>query len=205
MKETKKLKILVKAEGKYKTLTLSQLEFEAKLLEAKNKDITKKIIKLDNKIDKWEDDKFNESLNVVKESAILAGTTITLTGATMLAFGLATQSPGLTLAAGALSSIPYALVGLGNVAANIHKPVSLPIARAYARFLGDKIEILGKKKLMVDELLEAKRLEYENDIAILAEMYKIYVEHEAKNGSVVVSSTEAKDPPLAEDEEENAK
>ena len=159
MKEIRKLKILTKAEGKYRTYTLDQLTNESKLLEAKHKDITRRIINLENKIDEWENNEFTaDSLDGIKPSVIIAGTTIALAGATAAAVCLATQSQGQTFAAFAISSIPYAVAGIGNVAANVRKPVSLPIARAYDSFLGDKIEILNKKKLMVDELIEARVL-----------------------------------------------
>ena len=159
MKETRKLKILTKAEGKYKTYTLDQLAYEAKLLEAKNKDITRKIINLENKIDRWEDNEFTaDSLNGLKSSVIIAGTTIALVGVTAAVVGAATQNSYAALASGFWSAIPYSLVGFGNVAANVYRPVSLPIARAYDRFLGDKIEVLGKKKLMVDALMESRVL-----------------------------------------------
>ena len=71
---------------------------------------------------------------------------------------ITTQDTGATLVSGLPFSIVSFLIGLGNVRANAHKPVSLPIARAYDRFLGDKIEVLNKKKLMVDALMEARVL-----------------------------------------------
>ena len=159
MKETRKLKILTKAEGKYKTYTLDQLAYEAKLLEAKLDDAKDNQFRLNNRIDKWENEKFDADVYPTKKGIpSLIGTTILLTVGSTAVVAITTQDTGATLVSGLPFSIVSFLIGLGNVRANAHKPVSLPIARAYDRFLGDKIEVLNKKKLMVDALMEARVL-----------------------------------------------
>ena len=208
MKETRKLKILTKAEGKYKTYSLDQLAYEAQLLEAKLDDAKDNQFRLNNRIDKWENEKFHADIYPTKKGIpSLIGTTILLTVGAKAAVAITTQDTGATLVSCLVFGMGSALIGLGNVEANVHKPVSLPIARAYNRFLGDKIEMLGQKKLMVDELMETKRAQYENDIAHMADLLDHYanlLDESDKNSSIDVYATDAKNYPQ-ENEEENTK
>ena len=205
MTEDKKIKILTKAEGKYKTYSLNELEKEAKLIE--------------NKIDNLWYNKFNFNFRFLNEWEKLSQTDVLDHAGRMIVVPVISA-----LVVGAVASqllppdvlnrefvtfnITFAggIVGISNAVTSVYKPVSLPIARAYDRFLGDKIEVLGKKKLMVDELIETKRAKYQEDLAEWAQMFENYVEFEArKNGPIDVYATDAKNCPPKENEEENTK
>ena len=126
-------------------------------------------IEKDNILNKWEEtnmDSFFDNKNTIKK-ALIAGLSGGLAGTALMAFwalgiGVDQMAQFVTTPVSFMGGIA---IGIGNASANIHKPVSLPIARAYDRFLGDKIEVLNKKKLMVDQLIEAqnKQAEYSYD------------------------------------------
>ena len=172
MKEAKKVKILTKAQGKYQSYNLEELEQEAKIIAAQILDVQNSQAKFENNIlTKWEETNmgsFLDNKNIIKK-ALIAGISGGLAGTGIIAFwalgvGVDQMAQFITTPVSFMGGLA---IGIGNASANIHKPVSLPIARAYDRFLGDKIEVLGKKKLMVDELIDAQNKQneynYENN------------------------------------------
>ena len=163
MKEAKKVKILTKANENYQTYCLEELEREAEMLAAQIIDAQNSQNKFENNIlNKWEDknfDSFFDNKNIIKK-ALIAGISGGLAGTALIAgwvYGVGVDEMA-QFVTNPVSFLGGIAIGIGNASANIHKPVSLPIARAYDRFLGDKIEVLNKKKLMVDALMEARVL-----------------------------------------------
>ena len=211
MKENKKIKILTKAEGKYKTYSLNELEKEAKLIEDKIGSLGYRKFDFNFRfLDEWEKlsntdvlDHAGRMIVVPVISALVVGAAAAqLLPPDVLNRGFATFN--LTFAGG--------IMGIANAVTSVYKPVTLPIARAYDKFLGDKIEVLGKKKLMVDELMETKRIQHERDMRVRAEMFETYVRHEFNNPkyhpievyrAVDIVNNKRTNPP--EENEENSK
>ena len=156
MKKRKKIIILARANKKYLTFTLEELEKEAKYIENKVADLNVTQGRVNATINNWED--LKNSMDIDKHKAPLISmiaTSAGLFGTSMVAIGVASQNLRTPL----ILTLPLALsagaIGYLNGLANIYKPVSLPIAHAYSKFLGDQIEVLSKKHLLVDELIDA--------------------------------------------------
>ena len=159
MKKRKKIIILARANKKYLTFTLEELEKEAKYIEDKVADLNVTQGRVNATINNWEN--FKQDIDVDKNKAPLISfiaTSAGLFGTSMVAIGVASQGLKTPLVLALPIALSAGAVGYLNTIANIYKPVSLPIAHAYSKFLGDQIEVLNKKKLMVDALMEARVL-----------------------------------------------
>lgn len=154
MKETRKLRILTKANGVYKTYTPEQLEFEAKLIEAKLKDIQTSQTKIEGLLEKWEK-RTSKNIKLGKAVGIMFGTAFVVGIATFLATQGSPASAELSILASGLGVI----AGLANAVSEHFKIASDPIARAYSKILGDKAVILGEKQSMVSALISANQIQ----------------------------------------------
>lgn len=162
MKETREIKILTKVNDKYKTFSLEELESEHIKLLKKTIRIEYHQTRIDERIQKSE---LNKAENSSKSDAInyITSFGLPVVAAAIFAGALIsediipqTERLIITMAAGAI-------MGIGNAKAAIVKPISLPLARVYSEYLGNKFDITNKKRLLVDSLMEAKRLQMKNE------------------------------------------
>lgn len=155
MKETRKVKILIKAKDKYKHYTLEELYNEIVSLSAKTADLTSLKNDIDNLIWAW--DSFKPSIAQENISGFISatGTMLIIT----IPVGLITNDASAVLLATFCSALGGGLMGFLNLKAYEHKPISKPIAKAYSSYLGDKVDVLNRKRLLVDGLIDAKFIE----------------------------------------------